>query len=245
MGRSVLATGWMVPWQRYYSNDSAKLPRAYNETLNQQNEFNLSLVAVIISATQPDANSGTAADHYKKFTATIYDFFTDKSSTARDVFILPQGNIFVRANGMFLYPINKMKFWSGTSSYVIAYKVDYDFEVGDLLLEDITDTCVDGFNGSGLASYFDNGNPDFKGFYIPPGLAEETNKEKLGQFYDSIRTEFGKYETKVSGKIPPNFSGRTMQAICDESTRGTGQILSAAAVVNGYWLRITEEFLVK
>lgn len=257
MGRSVLATGWMVPWQRYYSNDSAKLPRAYNETLNQQNEFNLSLVAVIISATQPDANSGTAADHYKKFTATVYDFFTDKSSTARDVYILPQGNIFVRANGMFLYPITKMKFWSGTSSYVIAYKVDYDFEVGDLLLEDsvkfslrelhdsITDTCVDGFNGSGLASYFDNGNPDFKGFYIPPGLAEETNKEKLGQFYDSIRTEFGKYETKVTGKIPPNFSSRTMQAICDESTRGTGQILSAAAVVNGYWLRIAEEFLVK
>ncbi|MCB0366004.1 MAG: hypothetical protein H6624_01760 [Bdellovibrionaceae bacterium] len=257
MGRSVLAAGWMVPWQRYYSNDSAKLPPAYNETLNQQNEFQLSIVAVIISATQPDANSDTEADHYKKFTATIYDFFTGKSATARDVYVLPQGKIFVRANGMFLYPITKMKFWSGTNSYIIAYKVDYDFEVGDRLLEDsvkfslrevhdsITGACVDGFGGSGLAGFFDNGNPEFKGFYIPPGIAEETSKEKLGLFYDSIDTEFGKFETKVSGKIPENFSARTMKAMCDESIRGTGQILSSAAIVNGYWLRITSEFLVK
>lgn len=257
MGRSVLAAGYMVPGSINYSNDSQKLPRSYNETLNQQTEFRLSMVAVLISATTPDVNSGVKADHYKKFTATIFDYFTGKSSTARDVFVLPQGNVFVRANGMFIFPITKMKFYEGSSSYVIAYKVDYDFEVGDRLLEDsvkfsmtelhdqIASICVDGFSGSGLTHYFDNSNQDFDGFYIPPGLSSETGKEKLGLFYDSIEREFSKYEEKVKGKVPSSFAQQNMRSLCDESIRGVGQILASAAIINGYWLKITPEFLVK
>ncbi|MBK8203250.1 MAG: hypothetical protein IPK68_13320 [Bdellovibrionales bacterium] len=150
-----------------------------------------------------------------------------------------------------------MKFYEGSSSYVIAYKVDYDFEVGDRLLEDsvkfsmtelhdqIASICVDGFSGSGLTHYFDNSNQDFDGFYIPPGLSSETGKEKLGLFYDSIEREFSKYEDKVKGKVPTSFSQQNMRSLCDESIRGIGQILASAAIINGYWLKITPEFLVK
>jgi hypothetical protein len=257
MGRAVLATGGLLPWQRWTSNDAARLPREFNDLLNQQTEFQYSMVAILISATPPDAASKVKADHYKKFTATIYDFLTGKSTTARDIFILPKGQIFVWANGMFLYPVTKMKFYEGTSSYVIAYKVAYDYEEGDALIEDsvksalmekhneIASACVNGFDGNGLLNYFDTSNDDFEGFKIPPGIGNEIGKEKIGLFYKSIDDAFAKYEAKADAKIPEHFPIKSMRTVCDEAIRGVGQISASAGLLNGYWLGITSDYLEK
>jgi hypothetical protein len=257
IGKTVLATSFLLPDQRFSSNDSARLPFEFNDMLAQQSVFQMSMVAVILDAVKPDPSSGVKADHYKKFTAKVYDFFTGKSATASDVYILPQGRVIVRANGMFLYPITRLKFYEGTSAYVIAYKVGFDYEEGDRLVEDsvkyalndkhkdITDICMNGFQNKGLSTFFDSAQKNFDGFYIPPGIAEEVGKEKTGMFYDSIETAFRAYETYADKSIPDNFPIRSMRRICDEAVRGVGEISSSAALINGFWLDITAEYMEK
>lgn len=257
IGRTILAASSLLPYQRYMANDAARLPREYTTMLEQQTEFQLSMVAVILTAVKPDANSTVKADHYKKFTASVYDFFTGKSTTASEVYILPKGDVIVRANGMFIYPITKMKFYDGTSSYVIAYKVGYDYEEGDKLVEDsvksallekhnsIASICIDGFNRNGLGAYFDSAQKDFDGFYIPPGISEEIGKEKTGLFYESIEKAYAKYDEYSKKSIPENFPLRSMRRVCDESMRAIGQISASAALMNGYWLSITADYVEK
>lgn len=257
LGKVILATSAFIPYQRYTSNDAARVPREFNEMLDQQTKFDMSLVAISITPVKPDANSNVKADHYKKFVATIYDQLSNTATAAREVYVLPEGQVLVLANGMFLYPITKLKFYNGTSAYVIAYKIAYDYEEGDNLVEDsvksallekhnaVARMCVEGFNGNGLASYFDSTQADFDGFYIPPGIAEEKGKEKIGDFNRSIEEAFKKYEVFSAKEMPENFPIHSMRRVCDESLRGIGQISAAAALVNGAWLGITYEYVEK
>jgi hypothetical protein len=257
IGRTILAAGGMLPWTSYTSNDSARLPREFDDMLNQQSRFNYSMVAILIEAVKPDASSNVKTDHYKKFTASVYDFFTNKSSTARDVFLLPNGDVFVWAHGMFIYPITKIKFYAGTSAYVLAYKVDYDQGPRDDLFQDslkasltekhdaIGDLCVSGFGGNGLQGFFDTANADFEGFKILSGIADETGNEKLGAFYDSLKDQFTRYEKASNERIPKSYHIRSMTRVCEEAIRGMGQISSAAAMANGIFLGITPDYLVK
>lgn len=168
IGRTILATSSLLPHQRYTSNDAARLPDNYDQMLDQQTKFEVSMVAVIISPQESDAKSGVKPYHYKKFTAKIFDFFSNSQISASEVYLLPQGKIIVSAPGMFIYPITPIKFFDGLKSYVIAYKVAYDYQQGDKLAEasvkyaisdkhnEILMTCFKGFNGNGLRRYFDN-----------------------------------------------------------------------------------------
>lgn len=258
IGRTILAAGSMLPWMKDNSNDSARLPEAYNELLEQQTKFDMSMVAVIIKPLANDNNNGKAY-HFKKFSANIYDFFTDKSTAARDIYILPDGKILVTANGMFIYPITDIKFYAGNESYVIAYKVSYGYKPGDELYEAsvkaglrekhdyIVDRCTKGFTGQGLSSFFDNNVEEFDGFFIPDKIAEDAGDEKIRLFYDSVDKAFEKYEAKVKAKnpIPAGFPIREMTQVCQKSMRGVGQITSSAALINGFWLGITSEYLEK
>lgn len=261
MGRSILAAGGLLQQQRYTTNDPARLPRRYNALIEQQSQFAYGMVAVLVNAVTPDPSEKVEPDHYKKFTASIYDFFTGKNTTARDVFILPQGQILVWANGMFIYPITKIKFTDdpngNVSGYVIAYKVSYDSEVDDPLKtisvksalreqhDGILANCVKGFDSNGLISYFSANNPDFKGFKIQPGIAQEIGQERIGKFYQSIDEEFAKYESLNNSKIPPHYPIKSMQTVCDEAMRGVGQVSAAAALINGFWLGITQAYIEK
>ena len=263
IGRAVLAVGNLLWNVGNTSNDAAKLPAEFDDMLDQQTKFNYGMVAVIIDPVTPDPASNTKADHYKKFTASIYDFMTGKDIAARDVFLLPNGTIFVWAPGMFIVPITKMKFFGGgqqgvgLSSYVLAYKVDFDQGPRDQLVsdslkialteknEEIGQYCVTGFDGNGLLNYFDTSNPNFEGFKILQGIAVDAGGEKLGAFYDSVKQEFDKYEATANKKIPPSYPIKSMSRVCEESVRGMGQISAAAAMTNGFWLGITSTYLVK
>lgn len=259
IGRTVMASGWLMPFGQWNSNDAARLPREYNDLLNQQTQFTYSIVAILISPVTPDTRANVKAEHVKKFTATVFDFMTGKPASVREIFVLPKGEVLAWANGMFIYPITKMKFYSGKESYVIAYKVAYDYEEGDELVEDsvkaamlekhdaIAKLCVDGFNGYGVKAFFEQNNPEFEGFLIPPGIAEESGKEKLGLFYKTVDDAWKAYEKKVVSKntIPASFPLKTMTRVCDETMRGIGQISASAALINGFWLGITHEYLEK
>ncbi len=296
MGQVVLATGGLLRRQQATSNDSARLPREYNELLDQQTRFSLGMVAVFIEAISnddtttaanpastpggagataggaattggsSDNNSATTggdsvaakdqADRYKKFSASVYDFVTGKSSNAREVYILPKGEVIVWANGMFLYPITKLKFYGGTKSYVLAYKVSYDDGINDPLSnfslkkslldrhDEIARTCISGYRESGLMHFFEQRNPNFNGFRILNGIDVEKGNEKLTLFYDSIDQEFAKYEAAQRTKLQ-SLPLKSMARICDEAIRGIGQISAAAALINGRWLGITSDYLEK
>ena len=259
MGRTVLAAGGLLPWSAKMSNESGRLPSEYNNLLNQQTEFQYSMVAVLIEAVKPDVKANVKADYYKKFTATIFDFASGNSTTARDVYILPNGQVIVWANGMFLYPVTKLTFYKDTSSYVVAYKVAFDRQdqradplsddsVKSRLMEQhniVAGKCIEGFAGNGLSGYFHNTNDDFDGFYIPPGIADEHGTEKITLFHRSVDTAFEKYEKTANAGIPANYSMRKMSGICDESIRGIGEISAAAGMINGFWLGNAYEYLDK
>ncbi|MGE4133866.1 MAG: hypothetical protein AB7F86_19675, partial [Bdellovibrionales bacterium] len=286
IGRSVLSVGGLLWWMQQSNNDSARIPSRYLDILRQQTEFKFSVVAILINPMKPDADSGVKANYYKKFTGSIYDFFTDKSTQLRDLFVLPNGEVLAWANGMFIYPITKMKFYSGNQSYVIAYKVDYSYERQDPLYDvslkwsllqkhdSVTDRCVNGFAGNGLAHYFQSNNQAFEGFLIPPNIAEEEGRERSDLFQASVKKAFDEYELAVkygcvpqkdakgnvimqSGsdrpvcskvkwpQIPQGFPIRSMLGVCDETLRGVGQVSAAAAVINGMWLGITSDLVEK
>lgn len=268
IGRTLFAAGSMLPAQSWSSNDSLRVPTDFVKMLDQQTEFQFSPTVILISASTQDPKANWKPDHYKAFTATIYDFYSNKESVARNVYLLKDGDVFVWANGMFLFPITKIKFYNRTSAYVIAYKVSFDRLPGDDLEEDsvktklteqhnqIANICVNGFGGNGLSNYFDPSNDQFPGFHIPVGIDTEVENERIGQFYRSIREAFdgyddenGKrqpgYEDWARDKIPENYPITDMHGACLESLKGVGQILSGAALINGFWVRSTLNYVEK
>ncbi len=118
---------------------------------------------------------------------------------------------------MFIYPVTKLKFYDGTSSYAIAYSVAYDYEEGDQLVEDsiksallekhnsITSICIEGFNRNGLGTYFDSSQKNFDGFYIPPGIAEEIGKEKTVFSTSRLRRHLLNTKRSLKKRFPPIF----------------------------------------
>ena len=257
MGRTILATSSLVPYQSHRANDSARLPDDFNRMLEQQTEFNLSMVAVIVDTVNPDVKSNVKPHRYKMFTGKIYDFVTGRTTAASDVFILPDGKLITRASGSFIFPVTKLKFLEGTTSYAVAYKIDYSYESNDKLVEEsvksallekqkqVLDACIEGYNRNGLANYFDNAQNEFEGFYIQPGIAEESGREKSDAFLNSIKEAFDKYEKISAKEIPPNSRFNSMLRVCDEASRGVGQITASAALLNGYWLNITKDYVEK
>lgn len=255
LGHTILYSSFLLPRQNFGSSDAGLLPSDYLRTLKNQNQFQFSLAAVLVTATQSQADSKTKANYYKRFTGTIFDIMLNKSRTARDVYLLPRGSVLVRVNDMFIVPLTQLRFLDDNNAYIIGIKIDYDYEVGDRLLEGsvkyvlnelherVNSTCVAGFDGSGLGNYFSSSNDSFEGFYIPPGISTESGKEKTTLFFESIDEEFSKYEKKVHAKMTGPYKEKTMKLVCDQALRGVGQISSAAALLNGFWLPITGDFI--
>lgn len=250
MGWPVLMSSWLLR-QQAWANDSTVVRPSYLSSLTQQTDFRFSMVAVIIEADEPDPSLGVKNNHYKRFSASIYDFFTGQTRAARDVYILPKGEVFVRANDMFIYPRTKMRFINDKKFFVVAYKVDYDYEVNDPLLadsvkvklmelyEEVGTHCIEG-GGHGLASFFEPANRDFDGFYLPEGISRDRGTEKITRFQNSIDEAFYTYRSQLEQK-----NLRNMEVVCEEALRGMGQILSAAALVQGWWLPMTRDLVVR
>ena len=254
LGHIILASSWLIPRQDYLGKDSGLLPADYERVLRNQTEFQFSIAAVLVSAERVQGDLKTKQNHFKRFTATMYDLMLDSRRSAREVYLLPKGQMLARVNDTFLYPLTQLRFLSDTQAYVIAVKVDYDYEVGDSLLEEsvkfvlneqherVNQACIEGVDGSGLNGYFTS--EEFEGFHIPPGIAAETiTKEKRTQFFESLDTEFKKFVAKTSVSATGGAHGKDMRILCSQAMRGVGQISATAALLNGYWLGITSEFI--
>lgn len=257
MGRTVLGAAYMLPRQRFQSNDVGQISPQMEKMLNQQTDFRLSITAIIITAQAPEATSDTLPRHYKRFNGTVYDFMTGKNRSLRDIYVLPQGNVFVRANNSFLFPITEMRFFTDTSFYVIAFQADYNLEVGDRLMESsvkgvlnelyesVTESCLTGQTNTGLSNFFTNENPNFLGFHLPVGIATDSGQEKTRQFYESIDAGFQSYQQYVRQRLSSTDSTEDMEHVCNEALRGTQQIMASAALMRGFWLPFIYELIWK
>lgn len=262
LGHIILSSSWMLPRQNWWSSDPGLLPSDFNRVMQNQTEFQFTLAAVLITANSSQQDIRTKANHYKRFTGTMFDLMLQRSRTARDVYLLPEGTAMVRVNDMFLVPLTQMRFLDDTSAYIIAIKIDYDSPAGDKLTEQsvkamltekheqVTSTCVSAPNGTGLSEFFsttetgqNNVEAGFEGFYIPAGIAEEVGTEKTIEFYNSIEKEFSKYEKAVASRMTGFRKDTPMRVVCDQSMRGVGQISAAAAMLNGFWLPITNLYI--
>ena len=239
MGRSVLAMSWLNFEASYGSNDSSYFPLHLVSKVRSQQEFNLGLVAVILSG---KTREGGSAMHTVRWDGQVYDMATDKLTPLNSAYILPGGKVIASSPQMFIYPITQFTPFSAFDGYFFAYKIDYVRDSNDTLsdisvkndLKDyytrLYDACVIGTNGSenGLASFFSVDEPEFEGFLM--GKSLERNEEKIKDFRESIDNSFKVYYSSKRHTVPPK------PETCQESLRGLGLIITSAAALNGYWL---------
>lgn len=257
LGSSVLALSYfnsMMNYGPFAGNEISRLPENYVNILQDQTNFDFSIAAIIIKAVDPTSTTGDP-NLYKKFTVEVFDFGSHRTSKLQDFYILPNARIIARNNNMFLYPLTKIRFFSDKEAYVISYKIGYDEQREDDPLLDksvkthltnlhtrIVNDCIIGANDSGLSSYFSGGeDSNFAGFEILPGISTEQNNTKKYRFEESIEEEFQKYEAYAKQKNAA--LNTTMTYKCNEAVRGVGLISSVAALLNGYWLGVTNNYV--
>jgi hypothetical protein len=187
-----------------------------------------------------------------RFEADIFDMQTGRSTKATEAYLLPDGDVIVRGENMFIFPVTKLQLFGDKEGYVLAYKLDYfkkhDDDLSEIsaktelntLHDQVINACINGINGkqNGLAQFFNRNNHGFEGFYMPPSVSRDPIK--LAKFFESINENFTKYyKAKEFESNPPD------PETCRESMRGLGLIVSAAAVLNGYWLPEISDYLQK
>lgn len=237
IGLPVLSLGFFLD-QQAMGNDAIRLPKDFVESLRNQSQFRLSLRAVIIEM----QNRGDAT-RVTQLVGTLFDPYSNKASSLNQVFLLPGGKLIVRGQSRnFIYPISKQPiFLDNKTAYVWAYHIEYDKAHDDVLaahsvktkLEDLhksaLDACIRGDN-DGLESFFSSQEAKFEGFFVMDGIASDQTKQI--KFLESINENFQSYyklRTTADGKGPT-------QERCERALDGVGVIVSAAALLNGYWL---------
>ena len=248
MGEPVLALGYFLS-QMNQSNDSIRFPKDFIDTIRTQSNFRLSLVAVIMKMHGREKDT----PYITHFETDIFDFRSGRSLLGSQSFILPGGKVIIKGpNRSFVYPITKFQFLNDKEGIVFAYRIDFDEKFDDVLaahsaknsLKDLHDrvikTCFYGEANNGLASFFNRETlqKDFPGFEAFPGISND--KEMQLRFIDSVQQNYNRYYEFV--KSTPNPPG---PEVCEQSLKGLGLIVTAAAAVSGFWLPETFDYMVK
>lgn len=237
IGLPVLSLGYFLD-QQAMGNDAIRLPKDFVESLRNQSQFRLSVKAIIMEM----QNRGDST-RVTQLVGTLFDPYSNKASSLNQVFLLPGGKVIARGQSRnFIYPISKQPiFLDNKTAYVWAYHIEYDKAYDDVLaahsvktkLEDMhksaVDACIRGDN-DGLESFFSSQEAKFEGFFVMDGIASDPTKQI--KFLESVNENFQTYyklRTTADGKGPS-------QERCERALDGVGVIVSAAALLNGYWL---------
>ncbi len=251
IGKSVLYLG-ILPHVVGGSNDPSRLPPQYVQRLRSQADFNLSFVAVLLKKSENQQDKYIA----KKFNPTIYDLNTGKEANATEAYLLPEGDVIVRSENSFLVPVSKFQFLDDDTGYVFAYRLSFYENDDDVLssvsaktaLRDLHEqtlmACMKGTdnnNLNGLASYFNPTNDDFKGFIVAPQISRDDQKQKA--FKESIRKTFIDYYSNQTAAGKPKFKTAPSPSTCQHAIQGLKMVVSAAALLNGYWMPTTGDYI--
>ncbi len=241
MGQAVYYLSRLLGDHRFH-NDTARFPKQFMSRIENQTVFDFSLAAIVVTAVRNQDNNRLV----ELFTGKVLDFNTNKEIPAQRVFVLPGGEVLATAEGMFLYPVTKLRMYSNDEGYVLAYRSSFNREMSDKLADTGTharlksehdrllEPCVSAANG--LEQYFTKGT-EFKGFELPPGATQE---EVFQQFLKSVNANYQQYYTSERFKASP-----PKPETCAETLRGLGLVMSTSALLNGFWLPETIDYLQK
>lgn len=243
IGKSVLYMG-VLPHIVGQHNDSKRLPPQFMQRLRSQSNFDVGYVAVLLKKAENQTDKYIA----KKFIPTIYDLNTGKEANATEAYLLPEGEVVVKAENTFLVPVSKFQFLNDEVGFVFAYRLTFYEDDEDVLssvspktalrdLHDQTlDACLKGKNNeqNGLSMYFNPTNEAFKGFSMPPNISVDKDKQRI--FKESIRLAYQDYYGQTKGIQP-------VQATCQDAVQGLRMVISAAAVLNGFWLPYAGDYI--
>ena len=237
LGRVILALGGLGA--SVSNNERHIFRKHYLDNIKAQSEFSFSMVAILIEGIGAAKDPLNYVDRFQGYATDIY---ANKMSI-NEIYLLPNRQLIAQANDMFLYPISKLELLDDRHLLAFAYKLSYSHEFGDLLNsisvknqfqvmhDQVMKSCLDGKDKNGVAQYFKNGNPEFQGFLMLPGLfASSASQDK---FDASVKTSFDKYYKDA----------HTDSRVCDEAVGGLGLIISSAAIINGGWLPEAKYYL--
>lgn len=250
IGKSVLYMG-MLPYIVGQHNDSSRLPPQFMQRLRSQSNFDIGYVAVLLKKAENKDDKYTA----KKFIPTIFDLNTGKDANASEAYLMPEGEVIVKAEDTFLVPVSKFQFLNDETGFVFAYRLTFYDDDEDVLssvspktaLRDLHDetlaACTKGKDNeqNGLSIYFTPTNNDFEGFKMPPNISVDKDKQRL--FKESIRIAYQNYyanktkDGKVRGTKAP------AHATCQDAVQGLRMVVSAAAILNGFWLPYAGDYI--
>ncbi|MEO0334885.1 MAG: hypothetical protein AAF202_00715, partial [Pseudomonadota bacterium] len=245
MNSTLQTLGWSLIWQ-YYGNDIKKMSSLTNyfETIRSQSQFTFSVNPIIVTKVK-ETNSPEIT---KQLKGEIYNSWTRQLEPLDAIYITEdyQG-IGPPQRQSFLAPANDLDVYNTEAAYYFAYRLGYEDQYGDLLktssvkselykvYKQVLDTCLvrEGNNENGLENFFNPSNQEFAGFFWPDDTY--TNPSSETRHRDSIVTAYGQYYgSSVLRDVSPDT--------CKDSIRGLGLIVSAAGLLNGYWLN-TQDYI--
>jgi len=216
----------------------------YIQELKGQTNFNVEIGAVLLKSV-PKVDQ--AKNKVFSFNPKLFNIAKRELVDLPEAFMLPNRKVIVRGNdSQIILPLTKVRFISQDYAYVWALEITYDKTSYDDPLEGFTvknaisslttqelDKCIGG--STGLASFFNAGEPTFVGFQIDPNIA--LDKQAQDNYEESVDTAFALYQ-KREGLIPNQIG-------CEESVKGIGLISSTALSLNGWLLPQVFDYIKK
>jgi len=246
VGTSLLFLNYFL-WRNFsMSMDNFnRFPKSYIDNLRSLSAFDISVTPIILS-NLPKANG--PADEVFRFKAAYVDQARRDTIDLPFAYMLPEREVIAKGNQQQIFmQVSKFRYLTDSWGYYWALELRYHYKQGqdplkgnsvkfsiEELNQDQVDSCVDD-GGRGLAHFFNENNDKFTGFRVGPGIA---SKQSLQDAFDySVRNTFETYHaTDFVGRFPDPQA-------CNEAVKGIGLTVIGGALVNGYWLPQSSQYM--
>lgn len=250
IGKTVLAMGYYLH-NTEASNDVLKVNTPFIDNIRNQTNFNYEMVTVIVNKKDEDGK-----EIAKQFNGTIYNLSQQVPETLPEIYMYTNNRVVMMPPPQsLLMPMTQVRWFSPTSGYFYAIKLDYSNQFFDhlkaknvrmSLAETYYNTmkrCVQGIDSNNGLRYYFNDLPEFPGFKFPATINEKTTDQET--FFRSVGEQFQNYYANKGPDGKPLFSKAPDPQTCEEALRGQGLLVMTASVLNGYYLPNLSDYIQK
>lgn len=246
IGTSLLFMNYFL-WRNFAASkdDFNRFPKTYIDNLRSLTSFDISFSPIILT-NLPKANG--PVDEVFRYKAAYVDSARRDTIDLPFAYMLPEREVITKGNQQQIFmQISKFRYLTDTWGYYWALELRYHYKQGhdplkgnsvkfgiEELNQDQIDSCVDD-SGRGLSHFFNENQDKFVGFRVGAGIASKQSQQDA--FDLSVRKAFETYQnTQFLDRYPdPNA--------CNEAVKGIGLTVLGGALINGYWLRDTYQYM--
>jgi hypothetical protein len=239
----------------FSGDNKQRFPQDYLENIREQTEFSFNPTPIILKNVEPSNNKGT--NRVYRFQPTFFDQAKRTEVKIPYAYLLPERRVIAKGlTNQFFLPITRFRYLSEDWGYVWAFELSYtqkDQDQDPLMgvsaklainkkFSDELERCVYGSSESGsngLATFFSEDNPYFKGLRTNPRIA--TSPEHQWNFDEDLRNAFRAYWGDTE-KISPQAYGELygnnppIKQTCEDAVKVMEMSIGAGALLNGYWI---------